>query len=104
MPFAAACMQLQILILSDVKSEGGQITYDISYMWNLKYDTNELTYTTETDSQTWRTDLRLPPARGWGLSGRDWEFGVDKCKLLHFEWISKRSYCVAQVTISSILR
>ena len=29
-----------------------QIPYDITYMWNLKYDTNELTYETETDSQT----------------------------------------------------
>ena len=29
-----------------------QILYDITYMWNLKYDTNELTYKTETDSQT----------------------------------------------------
>ena len=29
-----------------------QITYDITYMWNLKYDTNELIYKTETDSQT----------------------------------------------------
>ena len=28
-----------------------QIPYDITYMWNLKYDTNEL-YKTETDSQT----------------------------------------------------
>ena len=29
-----------------------QIPYDITYMWNLKYDTNEPTYETETDSQT----------------------------------------------------
>ena len=29
-----------------------QIPYDISYMCNLKYDTNELIYETETDSQT----------------------------------------------------
>ena len=29
-----------------------QIPYDITYMWNLKYDTNELVYETETDSQT----------------------------------------------------
>ena len=29
--------------------------YDITYMWNLKYDTNELIYETETDSQTLRT-------------------------------------------------
>ena len=27
-----------------------QILYDIAYMWNLKYDTGELIYETETDS------------------------------------------------------
>ena len=29
-----------------------QILYAIAYMWNLKYDTKELIYKTETDSQT----------------------------------------------------
>ena len=29
-----------------------QIPYDITYLWNVKYDTNELIYETETDSQT----------------------------------------------------
>ena len=29
-----------------------QIPYDITYMWNLKYDTNELICETETYSQT----------------------------------------------------
>ena len=29
-----------------------QISYDITYVWTLKYDTNELIYETETDSQT----------------------------------------------------
>ena len=29
-----------------------QTPYDITYMWNLKYDTNEHIYETETDSQT----------------------------------------------------
>ena len=29
-----------------------QIPYDITYMWNLKYDTNELMYEAETGSQT----------------------------------------------------
>ena len=28
-----------------------QILYDITSMWNLKYDTNELIYKTETDPQ-----------------------------------------------------
>ena len=47
-----------------------QIPYDITYMWNLKYDTNnanELIYKTETDSQTKKTNLRLPKeTMGWG--------------------------------------
>ena len=35
------------------KSERGkQIPYDFTYMWNLKYDTNEPIYETETESQT----------------------------------------------------
>ena len=37
MPFAATWMDLQIVILSEVKSgTGRQISYDIIYMWNLK--------------------------------------------------------------------
>ena len=42
MPFAATWMDLEIIILSEVKSERKrQIPDDITYMWNLKYDTNE---------------------------------------------------------------
>ena len=37
-------------------------------MWNLKYDTNELIYETEIDSQPLRTDLWLP-RRGRGRVG-----------------------------------
>ena len=39
MPFAAIGMDLEIII-----------PYDITFMWSLKYDTNELTYKTEKDS------------------------------------------------------
>ena len=35
-------------------------------MWNQKYDTNELIYKTETDSQTQKTNLWLPQRRGCG--------------------------------------
>ena len=42
-------------------------SYDITYMWNLKYDTNE--DNDETDSQTQRTDLWFPRGRGWGKEG-----------------------------------
>ena len=54
-----------------------QIPYDITYMWNLKYGTNEPIYETETDSQTERTDLWLQRGREGG-EGMDWEFGVSR--------------------------
>ena len=41
MPFAPAWMEL-ILILREVRKR--QIPYDITYMWNLKYGTNEPVY------------------------------------------------------------
>ena len=43
-------MDLDIIILSEVRSERQrQIPYDITYIWNLKYDTNERIYQTEID-------------------------------------------------------
>ena len=56
-PFAATWMQLEILILSEVSQEEKDILYDITYMWNLKYGTNEPIRKTEKDSQTQRTEL-----------------------------------------------
>ena len=53
------------------KSENDK--YHIIYMWNQKYDTNELVY--ETDSQTERTDLWLPRGRDSG-GGMDWDLGL----------------------------
>ena len=49
MPFAATWLDLEIIILSEVSQRKTNIQ-DITYMWNLKYDTNELIY--KTDTQT----------------------------------------------------
>ena len=38
-------------------------SYDIIYIWNLKYGTNEPIYKTETDSETYRTDSWSPRER-----------------------------------------
>ena len=51
LPFAATWMDLEIIILSEV-SQTENDKYCITYMWNLKYNTNESRYKTETDSQT----------------------------------------------------
>ena len=49
---------LEIIILSKSERER-QIPYDITCTWNLTYETNELIYETETNSQVLRTDLCL---------------------------------------------
>ena len=56
MTFAAARTDLEIIILSEV-SQKEKDKYDITYMWNLKYDTNELIYKTETDSRHRKQDI-----------------------------------------------
>ena len=83
-------MELEVIILSD-GSQKEKDKYDITYMWNLKSNTNELIYETETDSQTQKIDLLFP-----GLGGRhgewvgiDWEFGISRCKLLYIGWIKQ---------------
>ena len=53
MHFAATWMDLEIIILSEVRER--QISYDITYMWNLNNfvnDTDELTDKTEINPQT----------------------------------------------------
>ena len=58
---------------TETKSEREkQVQYSVTYMWKLKYDTNEPIYETETNPHRWKTDLWLPRGRGFGegWSGR----------------------------------
>ena len=55
---------------------------DITYTWNLKYDTNEDICETETGSQTERTDTWLLKGRR-GAGGKDREFGISRYKLVY---------------------
>ena len=50
-----------------MKSDRERQIYDITYMCNLKNNTNELIYKTETDLQAEKTNLWLP--KGKGVSG-----------------------------------
>ena len=59
MPFAATCMDLETVTLSEVsQAEKEKYWMTSLYMWNLKQnDTNELTYKIETDSQNLKHEL-----------------------------------------------
>ena len=47
-----------------------QIPYYITYIWNLKYDTNELIYKTETESHRHRE--QTCGHQGGGVWGEEW--------------------------------
>ena len=65
-----------------------QIPYDITYMWNLKYDTNEPTYVRNRLSDI---ESRPVVAKGEGGGGRmDWEVGISRCKLLQTGWVNSK--------------
>ena len=67
---ALGCLLCSSFIYSlENETRESQIPYDITYMWNVKYDTNEHIYETETDSQTQRTDLLLPRGMWWRRDG-----------------------------------
>ena len=66
-----------------------EIPYNSTFMWNLKYDTNELIYKMETDSYT----------EDWGLPvGIEWWEGQDRCRRLrdgnHYVWNQSAKGCV----------
>ena len=54
MPFAATWVDLEIIILSEVKSDRErQVSHDIAFKWNLfKNYTNKFIYETEIDPKT----------------------------------------------------
>ena len=60
--------------------------YGITYMRDLKHDTKEVIYETETNSQTESAHLWLK--RRVGRTARDREIGVGRDKLLYTEWIN----------------
>ena len=73
MPFAATQVHLEIIILNTKWSKSdreGQISYDITYMWNLKNDTNELIYKQkQTHRHRKQTDDYQKGKQGWEEGG-----------------------------------
>ena len=65
MPFAATCMDMEIIIRSKSNREK-QTSYEFTHLWNLifkKNGTNELIYKTSTDLQILKTNLWLPKGK-----------------------------------------
>ena len=94
MPFAATWMELETLILSEIR----KTPYGSTYMWSLKYGTNDLS---TKQKQIMDMEGRLLFAmRERGERGTDGEFGISRCT---WNGLALRSYCMAQGTISNHL-
>ena len=80
-PCAATQMDLEIILLSKVSQRERQI-YDITYIWNLKYDKMNLCMK---QKQTHRhiEQTRNCQSQGKVRGGMDWEAGVSRCKLYY---------------------
>ena len=63
------------------------MSYDITYMWNPKYNTSELTYKMETDSQTQKTNLQLSKGKRGEINQ---EFKISRYKLLYTKQINNQ--------------
>ena len=59
----------------------GYTPYDITYVWNLKYNTNEHIFEKK---QT--CGCQGKESEG----GKDGEFGTSRCKLLYIGWINNK--------------
>jgi len=85
MAFAAAWIEPETLILSEVSQKEKEKYHIISHIWTLIYGTDEPIYRKETHGHGEQT---CGCQGGRGRSGMDWEFGVSRCRRLHLEWIS----------------
>ena len=77
-------MDLEIFILSEIRQKERQIPYDIIYMWNLKYSTNE----TYLQNRSRLKDIENRLDLWLGVGGTVWESGISRCKLIYIGWIN----------------
>ena len=86
-PFAATWMELEILILSEEsQKEKNKYHMIITYVWNLKYGTDDPVYKTETVHGQGEQ-----PCGSHGGGRREWDgqavWGFFGCKLLYLQWM-----------------
>ena len=82
------CSNMHDLEIIRVHEESQKDSYDITCMWNLKYDPNEL-INKQKQTHRQRTESWLP--RGRGDAGEtDCEFATGKCLLLYEKWSNSK--------------
>ena len=87
MPFIATWMQLKMIILSEV-SEKEKGKYHMTSPLCGIYNMAQMNLSKK---QTHRhTEQTCGCQGGRGREGKDWEFGVSRCKLLYIEWINNK--------------
>ena len=96
MPFAAIWMDLEITIS---KVSQRQISYDITYIWNLKKLMQMNFYTKQ--KQTHIENKLMVNKKEQG--GIKWEFGINRYTLLYIKQINYRDPYIAQGTVFNIL-
>ena len=93
MPFEKTWMDPEIIILSEVKKRKTNtmwyhlyVKYKIWHKWTYLWNRNNLT----------GIENRLVVAKGEeGGWGKEWEFGINRCKLIYIGWIHNKVLSIA---------
>ena len=62
--------KLEHITLSEMSDRERQMPYDITYIWNLKNNTNKCIYKTEINSETQKASLWLPEKKREGCQDK----------------------------------
>ena len=81
MPVAATCMELETLILNEVSQKQKDKYHMISLISGIQYTAQR---NLSTEKIIMDMENRLVVAKAWG-GGGNWEFIVNRCKLLPLE-------------------
>ena len=87
MPFAATWMQLEVIILSEISQK--EKYHIISLICGI-YNMPQMNLSMKEKQNHGHREQTGSCQGGGGGEGKDWEFGVGRCRLLHLEWINNK--------------
>jgi len=83
-------MDLEIIVLREVsQTESDKYHTDITYMWNLR-KWYKRTYLQNRNRFRDIENRFVVAKREEGGGGKDWEFGISRCKILYTGWMSNK--------------